>query len=174
MKVNFSGTVVNVPPTEEDVYTVEVTSTEETKTTAGNDRIRIHTIISSGAGTSTQYAGCTINDGFNLPNSGRENVDAMMLRLWMSFLVSTGFSQDELRKRGDFDFGKLGKKGAFENVVGKVGYCRFLPSSPDEGRPYPKITWMSPAQAGAYTAAKASTQAAVTSNNPLDDFLSGK
>ena len=174
--ISFKHTVVSIAPATADVYTVEVLTVKAGQSKAGNDRIYIETLVTDGARTGDSQEGCTIGEGFNLPTSGDEKLDGMMLRMWMEFFVSIGFDQSEIREKG-FDFDKIGNKKAFEYLVGKTGFVKYTPADPDEGRKWPNKKWLTEAQAGAYADARAEIKAAASSSgdddDPLGSFLNG-
>ena len=176
-KISFANTVVSVAPAAADVYTVEVLTVKAGQSKAGNDRIYIETLVQYGARTGDSQEGCTIGEGFNLPTSGDEKLDGMMLRMWMEFFISCGYDQSEIREKG-FDFDKVTEPKAFEHLIGRTGFVKYTPADPDEGRKWPKKVWLTEAQAGAYSDAHAEIQAASSSNtdddDPLGSFLNGK
>ena len=176
-KISFAQTIVSIAPAAADVYTVEVLAVKEGKSKAGNSRVYIEAEVKYGARTGDSQEGCTVSDGFNLPTSGNEKLDDMMLRMWMEFFVSVGYDQSEIRKKG-FDFDKVGDKKAFEYLIGRTGFVKYTPADPDEGRKWADRKWLTEAQAGAYADARAEIkEAADTSggddDDPLGSFLNG-
>ena len=173
---SFASTVVSVAPTSADVFTIEVLTVKRGFSKAGNDRMYIETLVTDGARTGESQAGCTVGEGFNLPTSGNEKNDSIMLRMWMEFFVSIGYDQSEIREKG-FDFDKVDDPKAFENLVGRTGFVKYTPADPDEGRKWPKKMWLTDAQAGAYADARAEVKAAASSSgdddDPLGSFLNG-
>ena len=145
---DFSKTVVNVPPVKEDVYLVEIVSAEQYETRNGNDRIRFTCLVETGAATGDSQAGCTIQDGFNLPTYQDATKNARLQSLWMKFYVSLGVDQAELRALGP----------------------KFKSS-------YSDSTWLTPRQAEVYTEARATVEEATSTAaegiDPLAGLLNG-
>ena len=176
-KTSFAQTIVSIAPAAADVYTVEILTVKEGRSKAGNSRVYIETEVKYGARTEDSQEGCTISDGFNLPTTGDEKMDDMMLRMWMEFFVSVGYDQSEIRKKG-FDFEKMGNKKAFEYLIGRTGFVKYTPADPDEGRKWANRKWLTEAQAGAYSDARAEIKEAANvsdddDNDPLGSFLNG-
>jgi len=128
-KISFENTYVDVPPGTPDFFKVEIVHAEATQTQRGSDRIRFKARVNDGLRTEEAHRYCTIREGFNLPNTGDHDMDEMMSRMWMSFFVSVGYSQDEVRSKG-FDFDNVNKKGSFEYLIGRLGYDPAVVSAP--------------------------------------------
>jgi len=171
---DFSNTFVSVAPGAADIYKVEIVTTEKTQTQKGSDRLRFQARIIEGARTGMEQENCTIRDGFNLPNSGDSDMDSMMARMWMSFFIAVGFDQEDIRSKG-YDFDKADTAKAFENLIGRTGYVKFVPADPENGNRYPKTTWLSAGQWAAACSAQESVAAASSSNDddPLSKMLNG-
>ena len=171
---DFSNTFVAVAPGASDIYKVEIVTTEQTQTQKGSDRLRFQARIIEGARTGMEQENCTIRDGFNLPNSGDANMDSMMARMWMSFFISVGYDQEDIRTKG-FDFDKVNDGKAFENLIGRTGYVKFVPADPENGSRYAKTNWLSAKQWAAACSAQESVAAASSSNDddPLAKMLNG-
>lgn len=172
-KFDFSNTFVSVAPGCADVFKVEIVTTEKTKTQKGSDRLRFQARITEGAKTGNEQENCTIRDGFNLPHSGDDDMDTMMARMWMSFFLSVGYDQEDIRTKG-FDFDKVSDAKAYENLVGRTGYVKFAPADPENGHRYPKTTWLTVNQWKAMcSAAEEITAAASSEDDPFARILNG-
>tara|TARA_R110000824_G_scaffold23246_13_gene83708 strand:+ start:11565 stop:12134 length:570 start_codon:yes stop_codon:yes gene_type:complete len=180
-KFDFSNTFVSVTPGCADVYKVEIVTTEKTKTQKGTDRRRFQARVVEGAKTGTEQADCTIRDGFNLARTPKQikddikhdrddqdkrDMDQMMNRMWMSFFLSVGFDQAEIREKG-FDFDKVNDAGAFENLIGRTGYVKFKPADPENGQRWPKTNWLTANQWNAMCSAVEEIAAATTDDDDI-------
>ena len=173
---DFSKTVVNVPPVAEDVYLVEIVSAEQYETRNGNDRIRFTCLVETGAATGDSQAGCTIQDGFNLPTYQDATKNARPQALWMKFYVSLGVDQAELRALGPkFKYKNIMEEGTFECIIGKKGYVRYVPAADKDS--YSDSTWLTARQAEVYTEARATVEEATSTAaegvDPLAGLLNG-
>ena len=177
-KISFANTYVDVPPGTPDFFKVEIVHAEAAQTQRGSDRIRFKARVLNGLRTEEAHRYCTIREGFNLPNTGDHDMDEMMSRMWMSFFVSVGYSQDDIREKG-FDFDNVNKKGSFEYLIGRLGYVKYTPADPDSGEKWDKKTWLTEDQWEMYGAAAATkhslaASAVIHEKDPLDAILGSK
>jgi|7_EtaG_2_1085326.scaffolds.fasta_scaffold09549_3 hypothetical protein len=192
-RISFENTFVDVPPGTPDFFKVEIIHTEATQTQRGSDRIRFKARVISGLRTEEAHRYCTIREGFNLPRTEKQvkydvehnddtqdkrDMDEMMGRMWMSFFVSVGYSQDEVRSKG-FDFDNVNEKGSFEYLIGRLGYVKYTPADPDSGQKYDKKQWLTEDQWEMYGAAAATkhslaASAVIHEKDPLDAILGSK
>jgi hypothetical protein len=169
-KISFENTYVDVAPGASDIYKVEIVHAEAAQTQRGSDRIRMKAKILAGIRTGEDHKHCTLREGFNLPNTGDHDMDEMMSRMWMSFFVSVGYSQDEIRSKG-FDFDNVAKKGAFERLLGRTGYVKYTPADPDSGQKWDKKAWLTERQWAALETAVEETSSAPSEEDPLSAIL---
>ena len=128
-QVDASNSFINSPPHNAGVYLVKIVSVQAYESQAGNARIRFNGIVHEGTA-----AGCTINDGLNIPKSADDNV----IPFWLRFMLSLGYTLNEAKEKmqaGDI---------CEADFVDRVGYCHFTPSA-GVGE-WPKRRWLTPGQ----------------------------
>ena len=168
MSLNFDFSEVSFqrPPSQGGVFNVKITEVTGYTSNSGNARISVVGVIEDGP-----EKGCTIKDGINCPKSADDSVK----RVWMKFFVCLGLEPDEvaqvfqIKSKSKPTVEKIADV-VRENIVGRNGFCEYLPAVEEGG--WPTRKWKTEGQARAAKTFAAQAAAVKESEvDPLDAMI---
>jgi hypothetical protein len=166
LNFDFSDVSYQRPPSQGGVFDVKITEVSGYTSTSGNARISVVGLIEDGP-----EKGCTIKDGINCPKSADDGVK----RVWMKFFVCLGLDPDEVSKifcikAKDKPTVDIIADTVRENIVGRNGFCHYMPPVEEGG--WPERKWKTAGQAKAVSDLAAASAALADSEvDPLDAMI---
>ena len=156
---DFSNVSINRAPSVPGVYQVKISSMECYESQTGNARIRIKSTVAEG-----DNAGCSINDGINLPKSSDDKV----LGIWLRFFNSLGMSPAEVKETFAKDFKTMEEAAEYiaAECTGLIGYCYYAPAVDDNS--WPTRKWVTADQ---YTSSQEVSNGPGKSDDALSEFI---